>query len=124
MRKLVLALVGGLCAAAAVPVAIIALNAPKLPRPMASMAPRSGQMNFANLPEPKRFWARDGVDLQYYAYPAGSNVAILIHGSVGPGASMNALARSLQAKGVTTYVLDIRGHGGSGTRGDINVSVL
>jgi len=120
MRKFVLTLVGVSCAAAAVPTAIIALDAPKSPLPMASMAAPSGQINFANPPEPQRFRARDGVGLQYYAYPSGPNVAVLIHGSVGPGQSMNALARSLQASGVTTYVLDTRGHGGSGRRGDID----
>jgi non-heme chloroperoxidase len=33
---------------------------------------------------------------------------------------MRALAESLRAAGVTTYVPDIRGHGGSGRRGDID----
>jgi pimeloyl-ACP methyl ester carboxylesterase len=42
------------------------------------------------------------------------------HGSAGPGTSMHALAQSLRAAGVTAYVLDIRGHGGSGRRGDID----
>lgn len=120
MHKLVMTLVGILCAATVASAAIVALNAPKSPPPMASMVAPSGQINFANLPEPKRFRARDGVDLQYYAYPSGSNVAVLIHGSVGPGRSMNALALLLQAKGVTAYVLDVRGHGGSGIRGDID----
>jgi hypothetical protein len=69
------------------------------------MVAPSRQISFANLPEPKRFRARDDVDLQYYADPAGpNNVAALIHGTVGPGKSMNALAQSLQTRGVTTYV--------------------
>ena len=33
---------------------------------------------------------------------------------------MHPLAESLRAAGVTAYVLDIRGHGGSGRRGDID----
>ena len=33
---------------------------------------------------------------------------------------MHALAEALRAPGVTAYVLDIRGHGGSGRRGDID----
>ena len=32
---------------------------------------------------------------------------------------MHALAEALRAAGITAYVLDIRGHGGSGRRGDI-----
>jgi dipeptidyl aminopeptidase/acylaminoacyl peptidase len=103
--------------AAMTPVAIIALSAPKSPPPMTFMAvPPS----VSNLPEPRTFRARDGVDLQYYAYPAQANrVAVLIHGSVGPGKGLNPLAQSLQAAGITTYVPDVRGHGGSGARGDI-----
>jgi hypothetical protein len=44
----------------------------------------------------------------------------LVHGTAGPGTSMHALAEALRAAGVTAYVLDIRGHGGSGRRGDID----
>ncbi len=33
---------------------------------------------------------------------------------------MHALAEALRTAGVTAYVLDIRGHGGSGRRGDID----
>jgi alpha-beta hydrolase superfamily lysophospholipase len=121
MPKLLVALAAVLAAAAITPIAIIALNAPKSPPAMASMAAPSRRTSFANLPEPKRFRARDGVDLQYFAYPADpNNVAVLIHGSVGPGKSMHALAQTLQGSGVTTYALDVRGHGGSGVRGDIS----
>ena len=122
MRRLLLAGVIGLfIVAAVVPVAIIALSAPKSPPPMVSMGAPFKQISFEDLPVPRQFKARDGSSLQYYAYPAGSDeVAVLIHGSVGPGMTMHALAKSLRAAGVTTYVLDIRGHGGSGRRGDID----
>src|SRR5262249_39804521 len=46
-------------------------------------------------------------------------IAILIHGSSGSSSSGHALARALAAKGITTYAPDLRGHGASGTRGDI-----
>jgi pimeloyl-ACP methyl ester carboxylesterase len=73
------------------------------------------------VPAPRQFQARDGTSLQYYAYPAEPDkVAVLIHGTAGPGTSMHPLAASLRAAGVTTYVLDVRGHGGSGRRGDID----
>jgi pimeloyl-ACP methyl ester carboxylesterase len=59
--------------------------------------------------------------LQYYAYRAEPDkVAVLIHGTAGPGTSMHALAEALRGAGVTTYVPDIRGHGGSGRRGDVD----
>jgi non-heme chloroperoxidase len=120
MYKLLLGLIGLLVVAAMIPVAVIAFNAPASPPAMASMAASLGQIN-PDFPAPRQFQARDGAGLQYYAYPAAPDqVAVLIHGSAGPGTSMHALAQALRASGVTAYVLDIRGHGGSGRRGDID----
>jgi non-heme chloroperoxidase len=121
MRKLFAGFVVLLGLAATIPVAVIALNAPKSPPAMISMAAPFRQIRLENIPAPQHFQARDGVSLQYYAYPARPDqVAVLVHGSVGPGVSMHALAEALRAAGVTAYVLDIRGHGGSGQRGDID----
>jgi non-heme chloroperoxidase len=121
MYKLPVALIGFLVAVALIPVVVVAFDAPTSPPPMASMATSLKQINRADVPAPLQFRARDGASLQYYAYPAGPDkVAVLIHGTAGPGASMHALAQSLRAAGVTAYVLDIRGHGGSGRRGNID----
>ena len=46
-------------------------------------------------------------------------IAILAHGSSASSIAMNALAKALAANGIATYALDMRGHGHSGTRGDI-----
>jgi non-heme chloroperoxidase len=120
MGKLVVGLLSLLVVIAVIPVAVIAFNAPTSPPPMASMARPSSQGS-AELPVPRQFQARDGTSLQYYAYPAEPDkVAVLIHGSAFPGTSMHPLADSLRAAGVTVYVPDIRGHGGSGRRGDID----
>ena len=120
LNKLLLGLIGLMAAIAIIPVAVIALDAPSSPPPMASMV-RTPARNVGDVPPPRHFQARDGTNLQYYAYPAQlENVAVLVHGTAGPGTSMHALAESLRAAGVTTYVLDIRGHGGSGRRGDID----
>jgi alpha-beta hydrolase superfamily lysophospholipase len=103
-----------------IPVAVIAFSAPVSPPPMASMEESLRQIA-QDFPPPRQFQARDGASLQYYAYPAASDkVAVLVHGTAGPGASMHGLAEALRAAGVTAYVLDIRGHGGSGRRGDID----
>jgi non-heme chloroperoxidase len=121
LHKPLLGLIALLAGIAIIPVAVIALDAPSSPPPMASMAHTSEPMNVADVPAPRHFRARDGASLQYYAYPAEPDqVAVLVHGTAGPGTSMHALAGSLRAAGVTTYVLDIRGHGGSGRRGDID----
>lgn len=121
MRKLFAGLVALLSIGAIIPVAFIALSVPKSPPAMISMAAPFREIRLADIPAPQHFQARDGVSLQYYAYPARPDqVAVLIHGSVGPGVSMHALAEALRTAGITAYVLDIRGHGGSGRRGDID----
>ena len=103
------------------PLAVIAFSAPSSPPPMASMAGPLSRVNFNDVPVPGHFQARGGTGLQYYAYPAASDkVAVLVHGSVGPGTTMHALAKALRDAEVSAYVLDIRGHGGSGRRGDID----
>jgi len=120
MRKILFGLIGLLLAIAMIPIAIIALNAPASSPAMTSMSSSDGQST-PDFPAPRQFQARDGSSLQYRAYPAAPDkVAILIHGSAFPGTSMHALAEALRAAGVTVYVPDIRGHGGSGRRGDID----
>jgi len=119
MAKLLLGFVGLPALVMIFLIAVIALTAPASPPPMASMAAPFRQVQ--DVPAPRQFTARDGASLQYYAYPAEPDkVAVLVHGSAGPGTSMHLLAEALRAAGVTTYVLDIRGHGGSGRRGDID----
>jgi non-heme chloroperoxidase len=119
MIKLLFGIASLLVVVAILPVAVIAFTAPASPPPMVSMAGPPRQLQ--DVPPARQFQARDGASLQYYAYPAGPDkVAVLVHGTAGPGTSMHLLAESLRAAGVTTYVLDIRGHGGSGRRGDID----
>jgi alpha-beta hydrolase superfamily lysophospholipase len=62
--------------------------------------------------------------LAYRHYPARGapvgRIAILVHGSSGSSRSaIQALSQALAARGVENYAVDIRGHGESGTRGDI-----
>jgi alpha-beta hydrolase superfamily lysophospholipase len=75
------------------------------------------------MPPLERFSARDGTELAYRHYPArgpsNGKIAILVHGSSGSSVAVHALADALAARGVETYAPDMRGHGGSGTRGDI-----
>jgi pimeloyl-ACP methyl ester carboxylesterase len=52
--------------------------------------------------------------------PSAGRAAIVIHGSSGSsGTTIHALSTALAAHGVETWAVDIRGHGASGTRGDI-----
>jgi non-heme chloroperoxidase len=120
MITLLLVVSGLIAAIALIPVAIIAFDAPASPPAMASMTTPSGKSRPV-LPAPLHFEARDGGSLQYYAWPARPDrVAILVHGSAFPASSMVVLAEQLRSAGVTVYAPDIRGHGGSGRRGDID----
>jgi len=121
MSKVLIGVLGLFVVLAVIPLTVIAVSAPSSPPPMASMAGPLSRVNFNDVPVPGHFQARGGTGLQYYAYPAASDkVAFLVHGSVGPGTTMHALAKALRDAEVSAYVLDIRGHGGSGRRGDID----
>ena len=121
MYRLLFGVIGLLVAVAIIPLGVLAFDAPAIPPPMASTSAALEHVDYRDVPAPLQFQARDGTGLQYYASPAEPDrIAVLVHGSAGPGASIHALAKALRAAGVTAYVLDIRGHGGSGRRGDID----
>ena len=117
-----------LWAFAAVGVASLALTAMvatplKRPPEMHSISETARAVDRSTMPALERFSARDGTMLAYRHYPARGlamgKIAILIHGSSASSAAVHALSEALAAHGVETYAPDIRGHGGSGTRGDI-----
>jgi alpha-beta hydrolase superfamily lysophospholipase len=116
----------GLCAVGAVALLLAALIATPLERPpeLRSVSASVKGVDFSTLPALERFQARDGTWLGYRHYapsgPATGRGAIFIHGSSGSSGTVNhALTAALAARGVETWALDIRGHGASGTRGDI-----
>ena len=112
-------------AAGAVALLLTAMVATPLKRPpeLRSISQTAGAVDRSTMPALQRFPARDGTQLAYRHYPArgegSGKTAILVHGSSGSSAAVHALADALAAHGVETYAPDIRGHGGSGTRGDI-----
>jgi alpha-beta hydrolase superfamily lysophospholipase len=77
----------------------------------------------SDMPAIGHFQARDGTTLGLRHYPAQKpgvgRIAIMVHGSSGSSIAVHALAKALAAQGVETFAPDIRGHGASGTRGDI-----
>ena len=104
---------------------LVALLAAPLTAPptLQSISTTARAVDRSDMPELQRFQARDGTWLGYRHYPAApattDRIAILIHGSSGSSSSVHALAKALAAHGVETYAPDIRGHGASGSRGDI-----
>ncbi len=96
------------------------------PPPLASIHQSASQLDRTGKPELSRYQARDGTWLAYRLYPAAgaatNRVAIVIHGSSASSDEMNPAAKALAAAGVTAVAIDVRGHGASGTRGDIGYS--
>jgi predicted alpha/beta-fold hydrolase len=94
------------------------------PPELASISESRKWIDFATLPKPERWQARDGTELAYRHYvartPATDRIAIVVHGSSGSSRSaIHALSMALAARGVESFAVDVRGHGSSGTRGDI-----
>jgi alpha-beta hydrolase superfamily lysophospholipase len=114
-----------LIAVGAVALVLVAMIATPLVRPpeLKSISETARAVDRSTMPPLSRFSARDGTELAYRHYPArgpaSGKVAILVHGSSGSSAAVHALADALAVHGVETFAPDIRGHGGSGTRGDV-----
>jgi alpha-beta hydrolase superfamily lysophospholipase len=115
-----------LCGVGVVAVLFTALIAAPLtqPPPLASVSETARAVDRSTMPRFELFQARDGTELAYRHYPARGTsvgrVAIVVHGSSGASPSIHALSDALAARGVETYAVDMRGHGASGTRGDIS----
>jgi alpha-beta hydrolase superfamily lysophospholipase len=94
------------------------------PPELHSVSAARGTVDMSTLPAIERFQARDGTVLGFRHYPPGGSAtgraAIVVHGSSGSsGTTIHALSRALAQHGVEAWAVDIRGHGTSGTRGDI-----
>jgi alpha-beta hydrolase superfamily lysophospholipase len=93
------------------------------PPELISVSTTARAVDRSTMPGVERFHARDGTELAYRHYPAHApatgQIAIVVHGSSGSSVAVHALANGLAERGVETYAPDIRGHGASGTRGDI-----
>ena len=94
------------------------------PPELRSISAARGTVDMSTLPGVERFQARDGTALGFRHYAAigrsTGRAAIVVHGSSGSSANtIHALSWALSQRGVETWAVDIRGHGVSGTRGDI-----
>jgi alpha-beta hydrolase superfamily lysophospholipase len=104
---------------------LTALIATPLRRPpeLTSISETVRAVDRSDMPGIERFYGRDGTELAYRHYPArgpaSGQIVVLVHGSSGSSVAVHALARGLAARGVETYAPDTRGHGASGSRGDI-----
>ena len=108
--------------AALVLAAMIATPLTPLPE-LHSVSETAKAVDRSTMPPLDHFSARDGTTLTYRHYaargPVAGPIAILVHGSSGSSPAVHGLADALAAHGIETFAPDIRGHGGSGNRGDI-----
>ena len=93
------------------------------PPELTSISLTARAVDRSGMPEIERFHGRDGTELAYRHYPAQApvtgQIAVVVHGSSASSVAVHALAKGLAERGIETYAPDIRGHGASGTRGDI-----
>jgi alpha-beta hydrolase superfamily lysophospholipase len=114
-----------LAAIGVIAIVLTALLAVPVTRPpeLPSIRAGAGAIDQAGLPSLSYFQARDGTSLAYRLYPAADGntqkIAIVVHGSAGHSTSMNEIAKRLATDNFTAVAPDMRGHGASGTRGDI-----
>ncbi len=114
-----------LCVAGIGALALTAMIANPVVHPpeLLSIAKTARSVDRSTMPPLEHFIARDGTELAYRHYPArtqpAGRIAILVHGSSGSSIAVHALADALARRGVETYAPDIRGHGASGTHGDL-----
>jgi pimeloyl-ACP methyl ester carboxylesterase len=114
-----------LAAVGLVAIVLAALLAVPISRPPELPSIRAGAVavDQSGLPSLSYFQARDGTPIAYRLYPAADGntqkIAIVIHGSAGHSTGMNEIAKRLAADNFMAVAPDIRGHGASGTRGDI-----
>jgi alpha-beta hydrolase superfamily lysophospholipase len=102
----------------------IAFGGPRPPPQMPSINDPFKRVDFSDLPALSYYKAEDGSSLAYRRYaaegPRSSGSVVLVHGSSASSNSMHVLARGFAKAGYAVYALDVRGHGASGTRGEID----
>jgi alpha-beta hydrolase superfamily lysophospholipase len=104
--------------------AAIAFGGPGNPSPMPAINNPFKSVDFSGMPPQRAFKGADGVDLYFREYKpkgeAASGSAVLVHGSSASSNSMHPMAKALAAAGLHVFALDIRGHGSSGQKGQID----
>jgi pimeloyl-ACP methyl ester carboxylesterase len=100
---------------------LIVFGTRKDPAPMAGVGEAFAHLEGAEFPDLQSIVARDGAILHFRAYsaPSAARVALLIHGSASDNRTMLTVAQDLSARGVSAYAINVRGHGGTGAKGDI-----
>jgi non-heme chloroperoxidase len=113
-------------AVAAALVAMLAFGTSAPPEELTSLGAPFRKVDFRDLPAVQTLKVSNRSPIAYRAWlpnPAASDpplVVIAIHGSSAQSASIHPLGKALSAQGIAVFAPDIRGHGDTGTRGDID----
>lgn len=104
---------------------MIAFGTAEPPRPLTSVVGPFEQVDFRDMPEVETVPARDGPRIAYRRYIAPAKngperVVIAVHGSSATSLSLHPFAKAMRAAGISVYAVDMRGHGGTGRRGDLD----
>jgi alpha-beta hydrolase superfamily lysophospholipase len=105
---------------------MIAFGTGEPERPLASVHEPFEHVDFSDLPAVEKIPARSGTPVAFRVWrenppaPDPALVVIAIHGSSATSASLHPLGKALSAEGIPVYAPDMRGHGATGTRGDID----
>src|SRR5271167_991456 len=104
---------------------LVASPSPKIenPRDIFGFSLLIPSAEHTEVPDLKRYAARDGAKLAYRHYDSSSErILIFVHGSSYHGAGYNALATAISASGAAKVILpNLRGHCQSGRRrGDVD----
>ena len=124
--QMLLIIVCGLAAGTVVAIGgMIAFGTSPAPKPLASIGDPFKTVDFSDLPAAETVAARRGspITFRHWDPPnpgAPGLVVIAIHGSSASSNSLHPLGKALRAEGFTVYAPDIRGHGATGERGDID----
>jgi non-heme chloroperoxidase len=126
LRMFVIVVCGLLAAVVAALAGMIVFGTRDPAPPLASIGKPFEGVDFSDLPPIEKIPARKGTPIAFRVWreqpPAGEPalVVIAIHGSSATSASLHPLAKAISAQGIPVYAPDIRGHGATGSRGDID----
>ena len=126
LKIFVIVVVALVVAIAAALAGMLAFGTSGVPQPLASLGAPFRTVNFGDLPAVQTLSVSNRSPIAYRTWlpnPAPADpplVVITIHGSSAQSASMHPLGKALSAEGIPVFAPDIRGHGGTGVRGDID----
>ncbi|MBV1698495.1 MAG: alpha/beta hydrolase [Hyphomicrobiales bacterium] len=103
---------------------MLAFGTTKPPPVLTSLDEPFRTVDFSDLPPVQRLSVSNRTPIAFRVWETQSAdpalVVIAIHGSSAQSSSMHPLGKALSSQGIPVYAPDIRGHGSTGARGDID----